>query len=72
MGENEDSSSDSQPASGHEELKQTSGRQQALNATNRSLKPQETVEEIQVNSKKKFKKIPNYMKPNAAWLGRND
>ena len=39
MGENEDSSSDSQPASGLEELKQTSGRQQALNATNRSLKP---------------------------------
>ena len=37
----------------------------------RNLKHQDTVEEVKIVIKKQ-KKIPNYMKPNAAWLGRNN
>ena len=50
-----------------EEQKQSSIR----NLQGRSLKPQDTVEEIKISARKP-RKVPNYMRPNAAWLGRND
>ena len=37
----------------------------------RQFRAADTIEEIKMPVKKQ-KKIPNYMKPNAAWLGRND